>query len=554
MWPALILAVTALVQISPLAHAAPPNVTLDYATYEGLSNKHGITSFLGMRYAAAPIGNYRFAAPQDPGVETATQQATRFGNVCIGVNQSPGTPVIGGYTYGEDCLFISVSSPTRAANSSLLPVIIWITGGGYAIESSTNFDFDQFINASNGSVVVAQMNYRVGALGFLAGQEVQSEGALNAGLLDQRKALQWVRKYISQFGGDPDHVVMVGGSAGAGSVGLHLTAYGGRNDSLFVGAVGDAFFYPTVNNATFSQHQFDTLATTVGCGSASDKLACLRSVDINAIQQGDINGAYPNQTLDSQYIWTPVVDGNFIQDLPLRMIQNGQFVKVPLIVGDVTDEGTLFANNALDAQEVSKFMSANFPLLSSDNLTTINKLYPPTTLFPFHNLYFSSSAAAYGESSFKCPGYLIGTSMAAAGLASSVWQYNFNQTIPAIATAGFGVMHQSDLGALFGGSVGSSTGFFDLADNVENAVLFESYNAGNKMSSTIAMDYLISFVRSLDPNTFKASAAPRWNAAFASHSAEQMRIQDIGTQMEQISTDFIARCAFWTDLLSQIGQ
>jgi acetylcholinesterase len=236
------------------------------------------------------------------------------------------------------------------------------------------------------------------------------------------------------------------------------------------------------------------------------------------------------------------------------MFQNGQFIKVPLIVGAVTHEGTLFANNALNAEQVSAFMSANYPLLSPANLTTINNLYPPTTKFPFHTLYFSSSSAAYGESTFSCPGTLIGASIASAGLTSNVWQYNFNQTIPAIAAAGYGVLHQSDLGALFGGSVGFTTGFFDAADNIANAVLFQSYNAGNKVSSTIAMNYLISFARTLNPNTYKASIAPQWKPAYASGAAQQMRIQNVGTQMEQVPTDFLARCDFWNDLIPQIRQ
>jgi len=85
--------------------------------------------------------------------------------------------------------------------------LIYITGGGFAEESNTNINFDQLVRTSGGNLVVAQMNYRVGALGFLAGQEVQSDGALNAGLLDQRKALHWVRKYISQvwIENRPDH-------------------------------------------------------------------------------------------------------------------------------------------------------------------------------------------------------------------------------------------------------------------------------------------------------------------------------------------------------------
>jgi carboxylesterase type B len=174
----------------------------------------------------------------------------------------------------------------------------------------------------------------VAALGFLAGSEVKANGVLNAGLLDQRKALEWTKKYISHFGGDPKHVVMLGGSSGAGSISLQLAAYGGRDDSLFVGAVGDAIFSPTVNNATFSQYQFDQFAVQTGCGAATDKLACLRALDISTLQKANVQEAYPGQSMLAQYIWTPVVDGTFVADYPLRLYQDGKFVKVPLITGD----------------------------------------------------------------------------------------------------------------------------------------------------------------------------------------------------------------------------
>ncbi|THZ34329.1 alpha/beta-hydrolase [Aureobasidium pullulans] len=547
-----------------------PIVSLDYATFQGFTNANGITNFLGMRYAAAPTGNNRFRAPQDPPVVAGVQRATqvsaqysvwsydtdvsKFGNVCIGVGQTAGFNLLGGYTYGEDCLMISVSSPSAANSSSLLPVLVYITGGGFAIESSTNFVFDEFVNVSGGTAVVVQFNYRVGALGFLAGQEVENDGNLNAGMLDQRKALQWVRKYISLFGGDPDHVIIFGASAGAGSVGLHLTAYGGRNDRLFVGAAGDAFFYPTTNNKTYTQAQFDHFASITGCGSAANRLACIRTLEISALQKGNVAGTYPGQSMSSQYTWTPVVDGDFIQDYPLRLYQDGKFVKVPLIVGDVLDEGTIFANNAASPSEVSSFVSANYPALSQGNLTVINTLYPPSTSFPLRTAYFASSAAAYGEATFKCPSYLIGASMANAGLSSHVWTYNFTQSITVLSAAGFGVAHNSDLGAFFGPLVGPSSGLFDVIDNLSNAVTFGAFATSNKPSSVIAMRYLISFVRTLDPNTYKATSAPMWNAAFTSGAPQTLQLQNDGSGMHFYPSDFLTRCQFWQDLIPSTGQ
>lgn len=94
-------------------------------------------------------------------------------------------------------------------------------------------------------------------------------------------------------------------------------------------------FYPTVNNGTFQELQFNQFSRTLGCDTSSDQLACLRSLDISDIQKANVQMAYPGEQTDANFIWTPVVDGTFIQDYPLRLYQEGKFVNVPLIVGDV---------------------------------------------------------------------------------------------------------------------------------------------------------------------------------------------------------------------------
>ena len=130
--------------------------------------------------------------------QTHMLNLVQFKDVCIGVKQTVGTGPIGGFNYGEDCLYISVITPSSATNTSHLPVLFHIPGGGFAQLADPNLDFTDFVKTSGNNIVAVQINYRVGGLGFLAGEEVRSGGALNAGLLDQRKALQWVRKYISQ--------------------------------------------------------------------------------------------------------------------------------------------------------------------------------------------------------------------------------------------------------------------------------------------------------------------------------------------------------------------
>jgi acetylcholinesterase len=124
----------------------------------------------------------------------------------------------------EDCLFIDVFSPAAVTTKSKLPVWVFIQGGGYVQNSNANFNGSAVVAKSGGGIVYVQFNYRVGPWGFLASEKVRRDGDLNAGLLDQRKALLWVKQHIEQFGGDPDFVVIHGASAGAGSISLHMVA------------------------------------------------------------------------------------------------------------------------------------------------------------------------------------------------------------------------------------------------------------------------------------------------------------------------------------------
>ncbi|THY64054.1 alpha/beta-hydrolase [Aureobasidium pullulans] len=523
--------------------ALSSKISLDYATYEGTPGSDGITRFLGMQYAAPPVGDLRWKAPQDPAQATAVQSAAKFKDVCIGVKQTVGTGPVGGFNYGEDCLYISVITPSSATNTSHLPVLFHIPGGGFAQLADPNLDFTDFVKTSGNNIVAVQINYRVGALGFLAGEEVRSGGALNAGLLDQRKALQWVRKYISQFGGDPNRVTIFGGSAGAGSVGLQMTAYGGRDDGLFAGAYADAPAYSEVNSDSYSQFQFNKFATITGCGSVADKLSCLRQADIANIQKANVVGNYTD--IPAQFTFNPVIDGTFVQDIPLRLFQTGHYVNVPMIVGDATDEGTLFAANAGCPEEVSEFIQANVPSLTEANLTTINQFYPlMAAQQPFHKAYFPSAAAAFGEATFICPGLTISSGV---GASNQVWNYRFDQSSLALRLAGYGVLHAFDTGAIFGPNAGPMAGLLGI---VENGLVFSSFANENANVVPIMMNYAISFVRTQDPNTYKSVFAPNWQTYNNNGGKQRIVVRNSGVIYEDVPAAQQTRCAFWTDIIA----
>ncbi|KAI6871338.1 hypothetical protein KC323_g1925 [Hortaea werneckii] len=205
-------------------------VDLGYSKYEGLRlEPASVNQWLGMRFAAPPTGDLRWRAPQPALMDdTEILSATRFGATCLGYWESELSDSV-----NEDCLYLNVFAPANATTASKLPVWFFIQGGGYAGNLDQNFNAMQVIEESGHSM---------------------------------RYALHWVQKYIHLFGGDPDHVVIAGDSAGAGSVAFHMAAYGGRDDKLFVGGVVESSFWPTHRKVSDMEFQFDRFAANVSCG------------------------------------------------------------------------------------------------------------------------------------------------------------------------------------------------------------------------------------------------------------------------------------------------
>ena len=157
-------------------------VDLGYAQYQGIALEAGVKQWLGIQFGAPPLGDLRWRAPQDPVENRTLQQATQFAPTCLGLF-GPGLS----NTTNEDCLYLDVFAPSNATIDSNLPVWFFIQGGGYAGDTDDNFNFTEVLVNSNYSVVAVQINYRVGAFGFLASEEIRENGDLNVGLLDQRK-------------------------------------------------------------------------------------------------------------------------------------------------------------------------------------------------------------------------------------------------------------------------------------------------------------------------------------------------------------------------------
>ncbi|QGA22310.1 hypothetical protein EYB26_010026 [Talaromyces marneffei] len=391
-----------------------PVVDLGYAKYRGSTTSAGVIQFLGMRYAAPPLGNLRFRAPQNPLKEKQTQDATSHGSVCLSVPQKYSVL----QSTSEDCLFIDVQAPASANSSSKLPVMIWFQGGAYILNLNADYNATGLIQASSDNFIVVTFNYRVGLFGFLASQDVKNDGDLNAGLSDQRKAIIWVHNHISAFGGDPERVTLFGTSAGAGGVLLHTLAYGGENTSkpLFSAAISADPFVPEIFPYQRLEFQYQEILNATNCSS----LECLRHLPTDSLLAANINRPFPRQTTSPLFYFSPCVDGIFFPDLPSKLLADGRFQRVPLLQGTVTDEGSIFAATAnnTEVDQFDEFLSAQFPDLDTDGIDVQYSYIPLNTT---SQAYYNRASFAYGDVSYTCYGLSFAAAFASANLPVYSW-------------------------------------------------------------------------------------------------------------------------------------
>lgn len=344
-----------------------PVIDLGYAKYAGYTNATaGINYYRGIHYAQAPTGSLRWQKPVP--IESSnnytgqTIQATKQAPACIpgfpewqfanGANPTAGADPQG---QSEDCLILDIlvpSTPKKIPGG--LPVMFQIHGGGYTTGSSLSYPGDAMTAAADGGLVYVAIQYRLGLFGFLAGAEVAQHGVHNAGLYDQRLALQWVQRHIGAFGGDPSKVTIWGGSAGGGSVTYQLMAggggMGGGAPPPFRAAIAEYPWWQPLLNRSTQELQYRYALGASGCAD----IGCLRGLsekELTAVGQADFNASYPGTGDGYGVFWFgPVVDGEFLRDLPDVAFKKGEYYKVPLMVDREGYEGIAFSNSTQTTQ------------------------------------------------------------------------------------------------------------------------------------------------------------------------------------------------------------
>ena len=298
-------------------------------------------AFLGLPYAAAPVGGLRWKAPQPPSAWKGTRDATKFAARC------QQWPIWKDYIFqdagpSEDCLYLNVYAPVSARPASKLPVMVWIHGGGFAAGSGSEPRYGNSALVSKG-VVVVTINYRLGVFGFLANEDLMREGgghAGNYGLMDMTAALRWVKQNIAHFGGDADNVTIFGESAGSFAVSALMAAPEARG--LFQKAIGEsgAFFGGAIPMSPLAERARVDQAWTSSLGA--DSLAALRAMPAQAL----IDAASKQPVAR----FAPAIDGTFLPEAVAAAYAAGREAHVPSIIGWNRDEraGTLSKNQTPD--------------------------------------------------------------------------------------------------------------------------------------------------------------------------------------------------------------
>jgi para-nitrobenzyl esterase len=346
-----------------------------------------VASFLGIPYAAPPIGKLRWRPPVPHAPWLQPRDASAFGSPCPQTGTLTST--------NEDCLTLNVWAPAK--RQGLTPVMVFLPGGGFIGGTGSDPVTDGTALARQG-VVVVTINYRLGQLGFLAhpaliAEDEDSHSAGNYGFQDQQLALRWVQANIAGFGGDPADVTLFGVSAGAISACAHLVAP--SSAGLFRRVIQES------NTCTIATPLRDTpgvpfesavslgktFAAAVGCDTSQDVAACMRSKSVS-----DILAAAPRTEADLSAVtahYAPNIDGAIFPTVPAQLLQKGKLNAKTWIGGTNHDEGILFAferNTLLPINTQADYVSAldsGYPGFGSE----LASIYDPS-LFQ-NNLLFA---------------------------------------------------------------------------------------------------------------------------------------------------------------------
>ncbi|EJU02700.1 alpha/beta-hydrolase [Dacryopinax primogenitus] len=369
-----------------------------YARYLGKQTASNTVAYLGIPYAAPPLGALRFRKPvpvDTTRVSSALVDVTQYPDFCVQGYAPWVAPDDRGGAGSEDCLKVNVYTPVCARRGDALPVLVYIHGGGFSNGNPRNWPFDQWVNDCPKFIAV-HVYYRLTAFGFLAAPTSALD--LNVGLHDQRAALRWARSHISAFGDDPDRVTIMGQSAGGASVWLQMLADHATGEQLFHGVIGQTVSRSGTRRPERKEAAFRTLAAKADCtrDSLDESVECLRAASISVMVRA---------------------------------------------ADDMIKEHT--TNDGGGKEPLRKSLKSRFPHMTESELDTYERLYPERDP--------NRAGNALGEVGLRCSTYLLGMSL------DMVYAYRWYQPTPPLRLPA-DVWHSSDNWMMFEGTSTGSNG------------------------------------------------------------------------------------------------
>ncbi len=425
-----------LLGLSGVARADSLTVKTEQGKVAGKTINDGkVRAFLGLPYAAPPVGDLRWKAPQAPAKWKGKRDATKFGAHCAQghvfddmIFQDAGP--------SEDCLFLNVYTPAGAKDKSKLPVMFWIHGGGYSGGASSEPRHNGDFLPLKG-VVLVTINYRLGVFGFLVTKELAKEAdgsAGNYGLLDMVAALQWVKGNIKNFGGDPNNVTIFGESAGSFAVSTLMASP--MAQGLFQKAIGESgAAFPSAINLG-GETVADRAKTD---GAWVDTLGVKSLAELSALPTDKILEATKSKGAIG---FAPVLDGRLLTEPVPETYAAGKQAHVPLLAGWNADEGSFFAMRGMTAAQWKPMADQLF----KDRAPEFLKLYPGDT-----DEQALRSAIDYGSDAFIAFGTWKWMEAHRKTGDSPVYRYHFELAAPPSKYhPGSFAFHSDDIEYVFG--------------------------------------------------------------------------------------------------------
>jgi para-nitrobenzyl esterase len=475
------------VALAVTARAAEPLRVDGGAIADAQPDANGVRTFKGIPFAAPPVGDLRWRAPQPVKPWQGERSADQFGPRCTQTSRlGPIDPL--NPRMSEDCLYLNVWTPANAATDKL-PVMVWIYGGSFNVGAGSEPWYNG-ANLARKGVIVVTLNYRVDVFGFLARPDLTTESERHAsgnyGLQDQLAALAWVKRNIAAFGGDPDRVTIFGESAGSLSVSALMASPLGRG--LFARAIGEsgAMLYPDK-----SPFALQSLAKAEQVGVKFAELLSAHSIaELRAKPAEDVLDTAAKNAAAVVVSRTATLDGYVLPANAAELFAKGQQNDIPLLAGSNADEGTLFANRVQPPPTPDMF-TEQVRKLFGPQADAVLKVYPAGT--PEQTK--ASFAALLGDQLISYPTWLWDTLQAKTGKAPT-YRYFFDLRPPAPETsltplAAQGVFHTAEILYVF--------------DNLQ--VRDWNWRPEDRSMAQLASSYWVNFAKNGDPNL---PGLPEW--------------------------------------------